>query len=33
MTTQPTGFAELWADRGRHRIRVRDYPARHRRSS
>jgi haloalkane dehalogenase len=25
MTTPPTGFAELWADRGPHRIRVRDH--------
>jgi haloalkane dehalogenase len=28
MTTHPTGFTELWADRGPHRIRVRDYPGR-----
>ncbi len=28
MTTQPTSFAELWADRGPHRIRARDYPGR-----
>lgn len=26
MSLQPITFTELWADRGQHRIRVRDYP-------